>query len=158
MAALPIIAAAASAIGTVVSVFGAISQGQQAADAARYDAQVAERNAVIARQQAAADAQAQQRDARRRIGAARAAYGSAGVDLEGSPLDALEESAANAELDRQNILYRGRLREIGYTDQAASSRVAGSQAESAGYMRAGSALLSGGARTASMIEPLLTRS
>lgn len=158
MEALPIIAAVGSALGTVVSVFGAIQQGQQASDAAEYDAKVAERNATIARQQAAADADAQQRDARRRIGAARAAYGAAGVDVEGSPLDALEESAANAELDRQNILYRGRLREIGYQDDAAQSTYNAGQAESAGYMKAGSALLAGASSTAAKIEPLLKRS
>ena len=157
-AALPIISIAAQAVGTIVSVFGAISQGNNAKAQAESDAAFARRNAEISRQQAEADAAAQQRDARKRIGAARAAYGISGVDLEGSPLDVLEESAANAELDKQNILYRGRLREIGYEDSAAQSTFAGGQAQSAGYMRAGSALLAGASSIGEKLGPLLTRS
>jgi len=147
MAELPIFFAIASALFSAV---GAISQAGQQASAEKHNAKAAERNAQIARQQAAADAEAQQRDARKRIGAQRAAIGASGVGIEGSPLDALEESAANAELDRQNILYRGRLREIGYQDESSQALYNAGQAKSSGYMRAGSALLGGAAKAFSM--------
>lgn len=138
-------------VGTAVSAIGAVRQGQAASAAADYNAQVARQNAVVASQQAAQQAALQQRQARQRIGAARAAYGAAGVRVEGSPLDVLESSAANAELDRQTILYRGQLRALGYNDTAALNEAQGANAEQQGYLRAGSALLLGGAQTFAMI-------
>jgi hypothetical protein len=128
---------------TAMSAIGGIAQGQQAKSAHNYNAQIAERNAVAARQQASADAAAQQRHARQVLGAARANYGASGVTLEGSPLDVLEMSAANAELDRQNILYKGSLRAMGYESDADMERMQGRSAQAAGYTRAASSVLTG---------------
>src|SRR5262249_6097014 len=51
-----------------------------------------------------------------------AAYGASGVTAEGSPLDVLASSAYKAEMDRQTILYDGRIKAMGYEDQAALDR------------------------------------
>lgn len=134
------------AIGTAFSVIGALNQGQQAKSAAEYNAAVANNNAIAARQQAAANAAAQQRKARLQIGSMRAGYGASGVGLEGSPLDVLEQSAAMAELDRQNILYGGTLRSQGYQATAGLELMRGDAAETGSYLSAGSALLSGAAK------------
>ena len=131
------------AIGTAFSVIGALNQGQQAADAARYNAAVAQNNATAARQQAAANAEAQARRARQQIGSMRAAYGASGVSLEGSPLDVIEASAAAAEMDRQNILYSGELRAGGYESTAGLELMRGDNARTGSYFSAGSALLKG---------------
>lgn len=150
MAALPFVAMAMMAVGTLMS---AASQAQQARDAkkaADFNASIAERNAGIARQQAAQDAMLQQRQARQQFGAATAAYGASGVTLEGSPLDVLEASAASAELDRQTILYKGELRAMGYTDDATISRVQGQSAYNYGMGQAASTLLKGAGQTYSM--------
>jgi hypothetical protein len=136
---IPYIAAAISAVA-------AISQMQAAKSAANKNAQIAERNAGIAREQAARDAEAQGRTARQKIGAARAAYGAAGVTQEGSPLDVLSMSAANAELDKQNILYRGELRGMGYEDTAELDRQRASAATAQGIGGAASAVLTGAAK------------
>ena len=132
----------ASAAATV------ISAGVQAANAkasGNYNAAVADRNAGIARAQAVADADAQSRHARRVIGAARAGYGASGITDEGSPLDVLGMSAANAELDRQNILYRGELKALGYGDTAGLERMRADNADLEAFGKAGSAILLGAA-------------
>lgn len=132
--------------GALAGAAGAISSGRAARQAAEQNALAAERNARISRQQARAEAEAQQRDARRRVGAARAAYGASGVTLEGSPLDVLEESASLAELDKQQILYNGELRAMGYTDTASLDRAGGRNAERQGYFGAASTLLLGASK------------
>lgn len=135
-AAIPFIALAFTVVST-------ISQAQAAKKEANYNAAISERNAGIARDQAAADAEAQGRFARQKIGAARAAYGASGVTQEGSPIDVLAMSAANAELDRQNILYKGELRATGYQDTANLDRMRGSSAVKRGYGEAASSILTG---------------
>lgn len=138
-AAVPFLIAASTALAAV----SAISQAQQAKATGEYNAAIGARNAGIAREQAARDAEAQHRGAVRAIGAARAAYGASGVTLEGSPLDVLESSAAEAELDRQNILYKGELRAMGYGETAALDLSRGKAAARSGYAQAGSAILMG---------------
>lgn len=131
---------------TAISALGTLKQGREANAAAQYNSQIQQRNASIAMNQAGADAEAQNRHARQVLGAARAGYGASGVTLEGSPLDVLEMSATNAELDRQNILYKGRVRAAGYQSAAGLSEFEGNQAQDASYIRASSVLLNGGSR------------
>lgn len=130
-------------IGTALSVMGALNQGQQAKQASEYNAAVANNNAIAARQQAEANAAAQQRKARLQIGSMRAGYGASGVGLEGSPMDVLEQSAAMAELDRQNILYGGQLKSQGYQATAGLELMRGENAVTGSYLNAGSSLLTG---------------
>lgn len=134
------------AVGTAVAAYGAIQQGRAAAEAANFNRENALRNARISREQAARDAEAQGRRSRKIIGAMRAGYGASGITLEGSPLDVLEESAATAELDRQNIIYRGELRAMGYTDTAALEGMRADSAMESAYYGAGSAILMGAGR------------
>ncbi len=129
--------------GTVFKVVGALSAASSARDSANYNAALAERNAGIATQQAAADEAQLRRTAAMRQGAARAAYGAAGVTLEGSPLDVLQASASAAEYDALNLRYRGELRSMGYADEAALNKSKAGSAMTAGYINAGAALFGG---------------
>lgn len=151
MAFFPAIAAVSAstwaATAAVVSAVGMISQAQSAKSAANYNAAVAERNATVSRQQAAANEAAQRRENYRAMGRIRAGYGAAGVTPEGSPLDILESSAAEAELDALNTRYKGELTAIGYQDEATLQRSRASSAMTAGVLNAGSALLSGAGKS-----------
>lgn len=133
-------------VGTAFTAVSAISQGNAARKEGEYNAAIGTRNAQIARDQADADASAQQRVAQQRLGAARASYAASGVTMEGSPLDVLAMSAANAEMDKQNILYKGNLRAMGYEETAALDLARGKNAQKQGYMKAASAFLTGGAK------------
>lgn len=132
--------------GTAMSALGALSSAQAQSNAAKYNAQLAERNATISRQQAAADEERQRRAAFLQQGAARAGYGASGVNVEGSPLDILEQSALQAELDAQTIRWKGEVGAGGYEGEAALNRSRSSSAMTSGYLGAGSAILMGGAK------------
>jgi hypothetical protein len=145
--ALPFIMAASAVIGAV----GAVRSAQAQAGAADHNAQLAEQNAQIATAQGEAAAAAQQRDAQRNIGRALALYGASGVQTDtGSPAEVLADSARNASLDNMTIRYNAKLRAMGLQAQAGLDRSNASNASSAGVLNATSALLSGGAKAASM--------
>jgi hypothetical protein len=70
-----------------------------------------------------------------------ATYAASGVSLEGSPVEILEQSARNAELDRLNILWSGETRAQGYQNTAALEGSRGSNAMASGLLSAaGSAM------------------
>lgn len=132
--------------GTVMSVVGALSQGQASADASNYNRAINERNATVATQQAAADEARQRRENLLRAGNLRAGYGASGVTVDGSPLDVLEMAATNGELDAQSIRYKGNLRAMGYNDTATLDGMAADNAKTSSYYKASSELLAGGAK------------
>lgn len=137
-------------LGVGLQALGQIQQAQAARAAAEYNARVAEMNAVLAEQQAAAEEDRQRRLSYKQLSAMRAGYGAAGVSIEGSPLDVLEESAANAELDALTIRHAGQVRATAYRQEAALERYRGKAATRAGYISAASTLLTGGGEILSM--------
>src|SRR5688572_29095657 len=113
--------AAVAAIGGLasgaMSAIGAIQQGNAAAAAAEQNARYAEHNALVAERNRAtvlsqtdSEAAGQQRDNRRQLSQIRAAYGASGLALEGSPLDVLEDTALEQELDVSTIRYSGQIK------------------------------------------------
>jgi hypothetical protein len=126
-----------------VAVVGAVAQARSARAAAKYNTAIAERNAVVSRQQAGVAETAQRQDSYRAMGRIRAGYSAAGVTPEGTPLDVLEDSAAEAELDALNIRYKGELSAIGYEGEAGLQRIRAKSALSTGVFNAGTALLAG---------------
>ena len=134
-----------------VSAYGAIRQGQAAKAASKFNAAVADQNAVIARQEARDLAMQQSRENYLRLGAIRAAQGkSGGAAGEGSVLDVIGDAASQGELQRQYILRSGELKAAGFTNTGMLDRMSGKNAQTAGYMQAGSALLSGGSEYAQL--------
>jgi hypothetical protein len=116
-------------IGSVVSgVMGAIGAMQQAnatANAADQNARIAEYNRSVAKRNASAtlaataqDMQDKQRQNARNLSSIRAAYGASGLALAGSPLDVLEDTALEQQLDVSKVGYKGELKAIGYKDEA----------------------------------------
>jgi hypothetical protein len=134
-----------SLISGGMSAISAISQGNQQKAASKYNAKVAENQAIAARQQAGANAEMQRRSSEKKIGSMQAAYAASGVSMEGSALDILEESARNAEMDRQNILYGGELRAIGSEGTAMLEKSQGANAQTSGYLSAAGSLFKAGA-------------
>lgn len=137
---------AATAVGTIFSAVSSISSGNAARASGDYNAAIYAQNAEVTRQRAAADEARQRRENLLRAGNLRAGYGASGVTLDGSPLDVLEMAATTGELDAQNVRYKGSLRAIGYENSAALDTAGASNALTSSYYRAGSELLSGGAK------------
>lgn len=143
VAAIPLIA---TVVSTAFSVVGRMRQASAAQSAANYNARVADRNAKMIEQQGAMDAEAQRRQNIIRLGAMRGAYGASGITVDGSPIDVLESSATNMEMDRQTILRRVKLRSLGYESDADLSRMESSYARSNGLWGAAGTLISGAAQ------------
>jgi len=118
----------ASAVGTGISVIGAIQGGKAESQAAQF-------NADSARAEAQARETAQRTAAQRQLGSIRAGVSKSGATMEGTPLAVLSESAANAEIDALNTRYSGQR-------EASLYEARGRNARTAGYMRAGTSLLS----------------
>ena len=122
-------------VGAGVSAYGEYRKGKDAEKAAEYNAELEERRG---RERARA-----MRARGRSIKATqRANIGASGVQLEGTPLEVLAETAAMAELDAASTM----------ADARATARLDRMQGESAvkqGKMRAAATLLSGTAGAAS---------
>ena len=73
----------------------------------------------------------------------RAAYAKAGVRMEGSPLEVLADTTAQADLDEMIIKHGGYVGERAHQRSAMWERYAGKSAQTAGYIGAGTSLLSG---------------
>jgi len=135
------------AASTAFSVLGAISSANAESNAAKYNAAVSKQNAQIARDQAVSDIDRQRRVAYRTQGQAVANYGASGVTLEGTPLDVLEQSAAEAKLDELNIKYNSELQALGFENTARLDRQRASNARTSGLLKAGTSLLLGASKT-----------
>lgn len=130
--------------GAAISAAGAIQQANAEKSAASYNATLKERDAQIATAQATQEAQQVRWASARAQGALMAGYGASGVTTdEGSPLDVLANSASQAKLDEETVLYRAKLKSTGYLSDAALSRFAGKTAEQQGPLKAASYLLGG---------------
>ena len=117
-----------SAVGTGLSVISSIQSGKAESKAAQY-------NAESARREAQARETAQRTAAQRQLGSIRAGVSKSGATMAGTPLAVLSESASNAEIDALNTRYSGQR-------EASLYEARGRNAKTAGYLRAGTSLLS----------------
>lgn len=153
-----VVAAIGGAIASLVTgVVSTISQSQEQARMASYNALLARQNADLALRkrelqkiQTRIMEKKHREKVRRYLGTQRALYGKAGVTMEGTPLLTLAETAAEAELDALAIRYAGSVEEANILAEAAGYRQAehlagmrGRAARMAGYLGAGSELLTG---------------
>jgi hypothetical protein len=130
-------------LGTVLSVGGALLEGQQANQMAEYQAKAYEQQAQADAQSAAFE-QARERHKQDLLQSqARAQVGASGVAVAGSPTEVMAANAREGQLDLDTLQYNSRLRQNSLGTQAAISRFSGKQAQTASYFKAGSALVSG---------------
>ena len=128
VATLGTVGSVASAVGTGLAVVGAIQGGKAEGAAADF-------NARSAQMEAQSRENAQRAQAQRQLGMIRANVSKAGATMEGTPLAVLSESAANAEIDALNTRYSGQRESALYSVRGQNARIAG-------YLRAGTSLLS----------------
>jgi len=119
---------AASIAGGVLQAVAMIRQGQAAEAAANFNATVASQNAAQTRLQFKEKERRSRIVARKRLGKQRVAFAKGGVQITGSALDVLEESAANSELDALNIKHAGEIGALGLEREAQLEGFRGTQA------------------------------
>jgi hypothetical protein len=158
---------AATAVSGAVGAYGAIAQGQAAKKQAKYQSAVERNNATIAGWQATdATQRGQIEEQRQRLatarlrGAQRAGMAANGVEIDsGSPLDILMDTAQLGELDALTIRSNAEREAYGFRSQSGNlmaqaglTQMAGRSAQTAGYIGAGSTLLSSAATAGDRLQ------
>ena len=146
-------ATAALASGGLKAI-GSIASAKAKSQAADFNRDISLQNAEIAKQQTQAEVISLRKKQYQQLGAVRAAVGASGVTMEGSPLDVLESSVAEATLDVQRLQYAGELRARGYENEATLFEYESKTTKKAGYFNAASALLMGGSEAYSYGTPV----
>ena len=131
-----ITSALTAATGTIVS-------ADASRRAANQNADIAMQAAESAKNKAAYDEQMHRDRVQKLLSTQRALYGKSGVEMSGSPLLTMEDTASQGELDALAIRYGGDVAAAQNRSQANLSRMQGSNAMTAGYFSAGSTLLQG---------------
>ena len=131
-------------IAASLAAAGSLSQGYAANKQARFEAGIRDQQAGREREIAVGE----ERDFRRRQSAVlaerRAALGGSGVQIDtGTPLLGSEDFAAEVELQARRIQAGGQTRATRLEQEASLRRAGGRSAQTQGYFRAGSSLLSG---------------
>lgn len=139
------VAATMAAAGTVASAWGSIQAGRIQEGTARMNARMEAQRAVEARAQAALEEYRHRKESRRLLSRQKSLFLKAGVRMEGTPLEVIGETAAEAELDALMIRKYGYVAAREAAQKRAIYRMGGRAARGAGYIRAGTTLLTGGA-------------
>jgi len=128
-------------IGTAVQVFGQIQAGRTESSIYNYNAQVSQERARLALERGKVETEAQRRRARRFTAQQEASYAAAGVRLVGSPLEVITADAAEMEMDALISDYNARIDAWSASQDAAMSLVKSQVARNAGFIKAGTTLL-----------------
>lgn len=131
-------------VSAAVGAYGATASASAQKDAANFNSKVAANNAQAQGQQAQYEADRIRTRNRQILGATRANLAKSGVSInDGSSQDVLLNSGIQGELDRQSALYRGATGAGASMGQSRLYGMQGRNAETSGYITAGSSLLSG---------------
>ena len=150
MFAIPLIAAAGTAVGgstiaaTAMAVAASAAAANQQRQSSNMAADAALQNAKIASDQGYAREALSRRQSAGALGRMTAAFGESGADTtSGSNLDVTTGAATNAELDALDVRANGLIQSFGFQRDAAFDRTRATQATASGYWGAGNAILSG---------------
>lgn len=135
---------------SLMSAAGSLQQGKEEQATLDYNADVMRQGAQATREKAEFDETMHREKVRKLLSSQRAAYGAAGVDMAGSPLLVLEDTAAQGELEAKTIKHGGEVEASQKLNQAEIYETQGKNARSASIWKAGTSLLSGGASVAGM--------
>lgn len=143
------IVVAVIAVGALASAGTAVYSGEQARKAQSYNADAMEEQARAERMKADYEASILKRNAEKMRARMRLNYLASGVDIsEGTAMMVMAEDAKQAEMDFQAIRYGGNAAAIRAKQEARMMRYQGASAARAGYINAGSSLLTGAGQAA----------
>lgn len=147
---LAVVALAASAASTAMSMKAASDQADYSSQVARNNAKTSEYAAADAQRRGDLDAQAAQRRVSQMVGAQRAGYAAKGLDItEGTPGDVIDQTNFFGKADAETARYNGRLDAYGKQVQAQNFNSAASAASYNGRQAVAGDLLSGASSVAS---------
>ena len=133
-----------SIAGGALKAIGSLRSGGAAKRAAYSSALALDQQARLTETLRAQEAADLRRRAARMQGAALAGMGASGLDISfGSPLDALDDAAAEAEYDALRLTYQGALEGQALRARASAARRDVAAARTAGYFHAAADILGG---------------
>ena len=130
-------------VGAAMQAASTAQQGKMAKITSEYNASISRENAAITREQTVQNVRQFDREQYMRLGAIRQAQGASGGKAEGSVLDILADTAAQGEIERQDIAYRGALAERGYKNSATLDIYEGNLGYAQAKTKAGAELMQG---------------
>lgn len=145
------IAAGASAVSGMMGFKGNMASARAARQTAEYNAVLAENERQLLLQRKTAQEAAVRRNSERLMGTQRVATAASGVQMTGSPLDALADTFFNTEMDALGIRFAADVESANKTAEAALARAGGSARAAAYQTQAYSTLLSSGSRSAQLL-------
>jgi len=138
---IAIIAAAATATARGVAAYGQYQAGKAEEKAQKYNAQVQQQQADAERKAAAYEARQISEEGRRLEARQRVLFAQSGVDMAGTPLLVLQDTARQVQQDIQMSVYGGGRRGEYYQQGANLSLMRGRSAKQAGKIDAFGSLL-----------------
>ena len=145
-------AAAAASVGSGIMGFkGNQAAAKSAQQVAEYNAKVRENELVLEQRQKAQEEVNLRRSSARLAGAQRAATAKSGIQMSGSPLQALADTYFKSEQDALKIQYAGDIAEARATSDAALTRAEGRARSSALKTQAYQSLLGGVSKGATLL-------
>jgi hypothetical protein len=145
------VAAGASAISGMMGYKGNMASAKAARQVGEYNAILAEQERDLLVRQKTQQESNMRKQSNKLVGAQRTAVSASGVQIAGSPLDAIADTFFNTELDALNIRFARDIDELNKTSEAALARASASARSSAYQTQAYGTLLSGGSRSAQLL-------
>jgi hypothetical protein len=146
-----IIAAGASAASGFLGYKGNQAAAKAARQTAEYNAKVAENEAILL-ERAKVDEEKRLRQSSRRLAATqRVATAASGIEMSGSPLQALADTYFNTEMDALRIQYASEIEQTGKLAEAALTRASGAARSAALRSASYQSLLEGGSKAATLM-------
>ena len=149
---LTMAAAGATAVSGLLGFKGNQAAAKAAKQTAEYNAQVAENEAEILRRRKVDEERILRVNADRIAAQQRVATAAAGIEMSGSPLQALFDTYQNVEDDALRIQYAGDIEETAKVAEAGMRRAEGSATSSALKTQAYTTLLQSGAQSGTMLS------
>jgi len=145
------VAAGAAAAGGLLGYKGNQAAAKAARQTAEFNAQVAENEAVLLQRRKTSEEANMRKSSERLTGTQRVATAASGVQLAGSPLQAIADSYFATEFDALNIQYAADIERTSKESEAALSRATGRARSSALKTASYQSLLQGGSQAAQIM-------
>lgn len=146
------IAAGASAVGSLLGFKGNQAAAKAARQTAEYNAQVEENNAILLARKKADEEANLRENAIRLAGMQRVATAASGVQMSGSPLQALFDTYVNTEIDALKIQYASDVEQTAAISNAALIRAEGRATANALKTQSYVSLLEGGQKATTLMS------
>jgi hypothetical protein len=146
------IAAVAAGASGFIGYKGNMASAKAARQVGEYNAKVAEAEAVLLQRKKTQEEASLRKQSDRLIGMQRVATAKSGIQMSGSPLQALADAYFNTELDAINIQQASKIEQFAKTAEAGLARAEGNARRTAYRTQAYTTLLSAGKESASLLS------